>query len=79
MASASVTVTIVEKIAQRPAVQLTAASEDSAWMESAYVKRALLERTAVKSDALRTALGKGHVPTGLASARRAMWGKTVGS
>lgn len=79
MASASVMVTTVEKIAQRPAVQLTAASEDSVWTGNASVRRALPERTAVKSGAPRTAMGKGLVSMGPASAKRAMWGKIVGS
>lgn len=46
-ANASVTVIIVGKIVQRPVAQLTAALEDSVWMENASAKKALQERTAV--------------------------------
>lgn len=46
MASASVTVIIAGKTAQRPAAQLTAAPADSAWMENASVRKGLQEKTA---------------------------------
>lgn len=71
MASVFATAIIVVRIALRHIAQLTAAPEDSVWTENVSVKKALLEKTVMSLDAQRTARGKGSVPMGLASAKRA--------
>lgn len=71
MASVFATAIIVGRIAPRHVVQLTAAPEDSVWMENVSVKKALPEKIVTSSDAQRTAQGRESVPMGLASAKRA--------